>query len=166
MEKKSEKSKGLEIFLAEASKRGAICEKYEGLLESASSAKDYFDAACSVQGIEMVCGSVRDGWFMDSGSVFSVFGRMINGKYRHSGLAYTSSLYYGYRGAALMDVTCVCVIDSAMTVVVPERRRAVLYACGFTSLRVTGKGSAKVFAYGDVRVDGDSSLKSFEKIER
>lgn len=153
--------KDLENYLNEGRRRNVLCKKYDEMLADADTVREFFDAALGVQGIEFVCKSVRDGWFLPPSVVFQTFGRVINGQYTHQGPGYTSKMYYRFKGGVLADTTAICVIESNIGIKVPRNKNVRIYAAGECKIRIIGEGGAKIVFFGD---ESGLSLECCDKL--
>ena len=159
----------LKQFRSNASVNG-ICDEYAILWDNSGSKKHLVDLAFSMKGIDYICDAIAKGWGISPQYICNKFGAYINGKYLYDN-KYTSTLYCMYNGDIECDTTALTLIDCKVVVTIPEYHICEIYATGNTEIRLKGKGSVVVIAYGDAKdvvviADENIHYKRIQKKDR
>lgn len=132
-----------------------ICAEYGDRWNRARSRKELYDILCSMQGMEYVCGCLKEGYGPTAGELSREFGNFINGRFvsvQNPGTEreYDSCVWVSFHGRAEVGVTCaaffgctceVCVIpwhvchiycdpSSRLSLDVPPTSKVYLHTCG------------------------------------
>lgn len=143
----------------EVAKKHRMCEYGRRELACASSKKDIIDLAFSPQGIEFISNAVAEGWFMKNKYTLMYFGSFLNGKYVCD-KKHRSEMYVSFKGAILADKNAYCIIDSDVTLNIPQFVVCDVSVSGNSKIRVSGKGRATIHIYGDMVDISELSLKN------
>lgn len=143
-----------------------VCDYYYGKWNKATSQKDLMDVALSIQGIEFISQSVKEGWGMTSDYLASHFKDYINGLYiHHDENGYTSEMLvenleeFTVRTTNIILINCQCVIN------VRHGWLCNIYVCGEQSnVAVFNEGYCNIVNYTNTQVlangNGHSHFKN------
>lgn len=161
---------GIVQFHNNAKEQG-ICEEFEERWKKSHTKKELVDMALDVKGADYLCDAIAKGWGIDSYEIKDKFSQFINGTYKPRMKGYTSEMYCCYKGAILAETTLITVIDSVMTINIPQYHICEIFATGKCKLEIIGEGQCTVVAYGEydnVVIEADTKVRCrrIQKTER
>lgn len=159
----------LEQFRSNATREG-ICEDYSVLWDKAGSKKQLMDIALTVQGIDYLCYAIANGWGISPEEISTRFEKYINGAYTYEDESgYTSTMYCEYYGSIEAEETILMLVNSDVTVSVPDWHVCDIFATGITNISIIGGGKVRLIAYGnkaDVTVESVSENCRYKRIQK
>lgn len=142
-----------------------ICSEYLKKWENAKTKRQLMDIALSAQGSIFMCTSIQQGWGIESSWLRKNFEPYLNHRYIMED-AYSSCMYVSNKGIAVADTTMILLIDSDMTINVPQNMITKVLVCGKSKVKVNGTGRVIVVRYGEhIDVEFGDNLKSKKLIE-
>lgn len=152
------------IVFRRKAKENGVCQEGLSIFDEAKSKKELFDLASSIQGIEFICMAKQKDFLPKNGFIKGFFSNFINQPYENKSKNYNTGIYIGNKISMIMDSNISCFIDCSATIKIPTYITCYIYACGNSHIKIEGKGSAVVVAYGDSVTIDNHSLKT--KIKR
>lgn len=148
-----------------------LCSEYSSKWNDRLSRKQLVDLALDSKGADYVCDAIAKGWGVSPEFISTKLSAYINGNYMSNQNGYTSKMYCGYNGHVFANTTLIVLINSDVTVEVPDYSICEIYCTGKVNVRTTGKGRSVFICYGneaDVTITniGDVNMKRIQKKER
>ena len=148
MERRRGERIGIVQFHRNAQKEG-ICADFEERWKKCDSKKGLIDMALDVKGADYLCDAIAKGWGISPIEITNQFSQFINGVYKPRMKGYTSEMYCRYKGSILAETTLITVIESNMTINIPQYHICEIFATGNCELEITGKGQCTIVSYGN-----------------
>lgn len=151
------------------SRRGYVCNGYMRRIEYADTVGDIYRIMCDVNGGERLLELHSRGVLMPLSAVESEMGRYVNGGMTETyPEGYTSKFYCMYRGNIEADSTVLFILESDVSVHVPENcyPRIFVSSGSVASIDVTDCYRAEVEIFGDAEVEITGDGKEKARIKR
>lgn len=132
----------VEEFLRRSHAHTPACKEYASMVYRCKSVKELFDTALDIQSVEFVSKAIDDGWCIDSADIQRIFNAYVNGKYVREKDGYKSVMYCNYCGEAVVEQTVVFVIDSEITLFLPDYAICKVFIAGCSNVHFKGGGTA------------------------
>lgn len=145
-----------------------VCIEYSKQWDECKSKKQYIDLALSSACVDYLCDSIAKGWGISPEYISEKFSRFINGKYVSLQNGYDSKMYCHYKGDIEADTTIVAVIESDVTIDVPQYCICEIYATGKCRIRLQGDGRCTVICYGeedDIKIT-DCGIENYKVLHK
>ena len=126
-----------------------LCAEYTEKWDSCQSKKQLMDMCLGIKGLDYISDAIAKGWGISTVYLADKFKNYINGNYTFNNGVYTTKMYCLYDGAVVCDTTAVAIIDSNVTLDVPENAFVELYLTGETNVVFKGTGRCIIIVYGD-----------------
>lgn len=161
-------------WIAEVSRGGKVCGGYMRKISLASGRGEMFRVLCDANGGSWVFGLHASGMYVPVSEFAEEYARYINGgRVVEYPEGYTSKFYCRYSGALSADTTLVYVMESDVSVEVPENRFPTVFLSSGSRARFAIGNNARLVieAYGNAWFDvsGDTrhvSVRRYGEWER
>lgn len=128
-----------------------LCDPYRYEWDRCSSDAGLLDVMSTMDAMEWMCESVRDGWGMDKGYIVRRFGSLVNGStfFSKDGEDYCASFAVGITEGVVKAEKCdlLYMQDCKCTVVVSPHRKIIAYVCGDSEISFVEREGACVYAH-------------------
>lgn len=155
----------------ENAEKDGLCDKYAKSWDACGSKKQLMDFCLRTPCIDYLCDSIAKGWGVSPQYIYENFRTFINGNYVSSHNGYESEMFCRYKGAVLARTPIISVIESDISIRIPDHFLCEIYITGKSKVNVSGNGECVLVCYGNEKdiettYEGNVRVKRLNKKNR